>query len=742
MDITALQQAMSGQSITNGWDAICALNAAQATAIFFQQYLQNGPINPSALTLRAILLQDSDFWLLDLALGAPDVSFPADLTTQQCQLEMFLVKGTLLKFYADPGGDPPFIRSAIFVRPNESWLTGNVNLADLRGSENQVLGTIYVDFASGSYAPQIAGIDPASTLNTEIGLAVQTFFANNAVTYTIGHIGLSNIPTYLQPTDFRFMTQPAPGSSTGDGCIVICIQTTGNPGTLTPLAPYPIPSGNTAAVLVSNALLFTQVMADGLSREFASLGTVFSGVQAGALWQTRGSGGQIDVGVLGDTRDPHQPYSSDSSTNPTPVKVSTDGFTLAPASGGGGLSLNWTQTWDQYWTYFTYISSTESWMSAAADTQLVGSYSSVWTPQVNAKTDVVSFTGGGNANLAPQKAPGWFKAYVEDEYAVDHQFAQTFAARMEATLSNLDIPHVNTFALGNILFPSRQDVLSLTQAVVPADLLLTGQVASRLQVEPGNVSLKPGAQVQFSALLDGQPTTEVSWEIVPSNIGSFKNGLYTAPTQLGEPEVLVVVAILNADLNVTARAQILVYDPPSPTGLVITPSNFLVTQGNPMDLFVRDEQGSLIDADCTIAPATGSLERGWTTGMWVYLPPETITESSQVTVTAASNNGQSTGTATIQLATIEPVTLAPATATLSPNQSVLLTATAATCDTFTYAVFPTGAGTVSQPRKGSPTATYTAPASPGPNTRVMIAAYCIQNGTAGIALAEITLSAA
>src|SRR5215470_16027328 len=136
-EITA---AMSGQSSTNGWDAVCAYNASRANQIFFQQYLNNGPTHPD-LPLRAVVdIQNNLFYLIDVKLGPPEISFPTDLNMEQCQVLMFLISGGFVEFDAEN----QIIKSVVTVQPNQSWLTGAVNLAKVSGEVNTV-GKVAVD---------------------------------------------------------------------------------------------------------------------------------------------------------------------------------------------------------------------------------------------------------------------------------------------------------------------------------------------------------------------------------------------------------------------------------------------------------------------------------------------------------------------------------------------------------------------------------------------------------------------
>ncbi len=739
MKIDQIKAAMDGQSVTNGWDALCAFNAAQVSSIFFQQYLQEGPTHP-ALPLRAIVQQDgTDFWILDLRLGPPEVSFSADLNLQQCQVQMFLVKGVLVNFYA--AGKQPFIKSVLRVRPNESWLTGAVNLAQVSGTENQ-LGNVTVDLASGAYQPQVSGIDPASTLATQIGTAVQTFFENNHVAYPLGVIAISGVPECLQPTTFDFATQPAPEGKEGDGCVLVFIQTNGSKGALGQLNPYPIPAGYTAALLVSSQVIFNRLMPPFLNQIFQNVGTTFNGQQSNGGWKVVGSGGSLNVGVIGDNSG-HDPYSSDSSTDIAPVVAPADGFTIAPQ--GGSLLSSWDKQWNQWWTYWYGTPDGNGgviWSQMAGETSVTGTYSILSAPTVDPVSDIVSFNGNGSATLNPTDPPSWWESHVDPQYQVEAHFQSSLVSILQSTFSQLQIPSVNVLALSSILFPSRYDALSLTEAAVPCDLLVSGQVASALTVSPPTVNLQPGGTQQFTASLSGQPTSDVTWEIKPENIGSIDaSGVYRAPASIDDAQAVVITAINNKLESNTASAMVLVYEPPPSTGLLINPGELLLTQGSPGNLLVTDETGKAVDADCSLQPDLGTIAKDWGIGQWLYLPPETIEEATTVTVTAVSTGDSSkTGIATIQLAPIETVTITPASADLTVNQAVMLKASGTNLDKFTWVIYPTGSGSLQPDPDDSSMVTYVAPSSVSSEMQVMVAAYSL-DGSVGIGLAQINLAA-
>ena len=730
MDKKNVVGAMLGQPNTNNWEAVCAMNAAQVNALLFQQYLQDGPTN-SVKPLQAIL-QDSvtlDFVILDLMLGPLDVSFPT-LEHQQCQVTMSLVSGAVATF----DSDLQIITSAILVQPNESSLTGIVHLKKIAGKVSG-LGQVVVDLTSGAYQPAIKGVPPTSMLATEISTAVANFFANNATQYSLGTITASGVQACLQPTSFDVATQPAPDSTTGDGCILLLIQTNGTPGTVGPLDSYPIPDQQTAALIVSNQVIFNQLLPSNLNTQFPGTGQTFAGQLVGGVWQTSGNGGSINANEVEGQSDLTMYWTQDKQDgNGTPVVLPIDGFLVSPQSNELGVS--WQYSWKQGWGYLLPAHN----MPAGWDTIGMNlSYTGTAPANVDEVTDIVSFPVSASANVSYEKSSTLDDIFGNGTQAnhAGSQISNAVSAALKF-LGTLQLPDVHTFALANLLFPSSQ-VLSLQQASLPCDLLLTGTIASPLSVTPPTCTLQPGQSQQFTVA--GSDAGDITWEISP-NLGTIDaSGLYQAPSSVTQVEVVVVKAVSNTNVNLVGSAMVSIYEPIAPTDLVVGPASLLLTSGQAFSFAVTDESGAPVEANCTVNPNVGDLEPGYTTGVWNYTAPATIEASVQVTLTATSSaNPSATGVATITLQPTAPVQLTPSSATLTPGQTLQLSANS-TLDDYAWQVYSTEApGTIAATDSDNSQAIYTAPASVTSSQEVMVVAYSLSGDAVGIGLARITVN--
>lgn len=725
MNFQDLVSKLSNQTVTGGWDAVFAVDAAQINALFFQQYLQNGPTSP-AVPLRTVVQNGTDFWVLDLTLGPPEIAFSSDFSAEQAQVSMFIAGGQLIQF--DPISQT--VIAALSLAPDQSSLSGVLSLTNVTGEVSQ-LGAVAVDLGSNAYQPQITGIPTNSVLATEIGLAVQTFFANNRTQYPLGTISESDISAVLQPTQFRFVTQANPDVP-NDGAVLLLIQTTGSGGTPSPLSVYPIPDDAGVALIVSNSVMFNNLIGDALTPEFSNFNGTFAGQQSGGLWQTVATGGAISAGpyeVMSSFND-NTPYTSDDRTNKTPVSFPLAGMTVVPNQGA--ITVNLDTTWTQYYTIIGGHSQFE-----AVTSQLQATYNLTATPTVDSTTDIVSFSGNGTPQIVDPDPPGWFKKFLTADSPFPAQMVLDIQPTLETIFSKFELPSVNTFALSNILFPS-QHIANYQDASVPGDLLLAGQLSQPVSVSPAMATVSPGGTQSFTASSGGQNLSKVTWELTP-NIGSIDaNGNYTAPLTISRPLVVVVTAINSDDTKQTGSAMIQLFEPPPQTGLLISPPELLLTAGQTFSLQITDSSGNDTDATVTLSPNVGMLSQGFTTGGWIYTAPTGVTSPTVVTLTATGTTDPSqTGTATIEILSSDQITLSPASTTVAPGGTLNFSA-ASVFEDLLWFVSPISGGTIT-PNPSDPTqATFTASASAQTGQLVVVIALGLADA-AGVGLARVTI---
>jgi len=719
----AIAEALTGQDATNGWDAAYAMNLKQVNALFLQQYLQNGPTNP-AMPLRVILEVQASFWILDVVLGPPRLAFQAG--SQTATLEMELVCGSLISFDARHQK----IQNAALIRPNESKLTGPVALDKTQGEVKPPGNAVYADLGASAYSPSISGVDPKSVLSTEIGEAVRNYFKLNETRYPLGTIAPSNTPACLQPTDFHFVTQQKPGAN--DACVLLLIHTNGPAGQMGPLATYPIPDDASAVLIISGRVMFQGLLVDYLNQVFSSVGSHFSAPQSGAAWRVTSSGGTIDLGQIGrQGTDYNIVYSCDSGHREQPVRVACDGFTVEPSNGV--LKASWERQWDQHWGKYEGMNPRLGPQYSVHNSTIHAHFLQNGTPVVDPVSAEVSFSGSPDYKVETPNTESWLAQVLLFKINVPDVYKNGIASRISPILSNLHLPSVNTFALTNLLFPAKH-VVTMKKAAIPGDLYLTGALLQPINVSPVERVIAPGESVQFKA--EGRNTGDVVWNIKP-RIGSITGaGVYTAPKTIKQATVVVVTAVSKAEVG---SAMVLIHDSPAKGGVMVGPSISCVTAGQSTELSTTDSSGNTVTVNWTLTPKLGEIAEDW--GRYTYTAPASVESVTDIRITAVNTqHPDQHGEALIRLLPDAKVVVTPAQAQVKAGGTLELSAvvTGAAAEGLGWAVFPTGAGTVTQ-QDDRTKATYHAPANLPANRNVRVIAYTIDEG-AGLGAASITLT--
>ena len=719
--------AMSGQDASNGWDAAYGMSLQQVNALFLQQYLQNGPTN-STMPLRVVMQVQQTFWILDVVLGPPKLAFHADKET--ATLEMELVRGSLITF--DPRTSK--IGSAAQIRPNESKLTGPVELAKTKGEVNE-LGKVVADLGASAYTPSIAGVDPKSVLTNEIAQAVRTFFAANKTVYPLGAIAPNkDLPASLRPTDFHFYTQRKSGAS--DACVLLLIRTSGPAGTIGPLATYPIPDGQSAALIIASRVV-SGLLVEYLDQVFASIGSRFSTQQNGASWKVTANGGEIDFGQVGvKGLDYDQVFSCDANGFERPMHMSCAGFTVEPSQGN--LVASWNRDWMQYFGKFEGMSGKLGPQYSKHEMHVQVGFRQDGRPTVDPVTDEVTFSGNPSYSVTTPGAPSWFERIFLNRIDFPGMVRNKIQDKLGPIVSKVRLPSVNAFALTNVLFPSRH-VVSLKEAAIPADLYLTGTLVQPIEVTPAETAVVPGKTVQFKAA--GRNAADLLWSLKP-RIGTIDaNGVYTAPKNVHEATVVVVSAVSKHDASTSGSAMVLVYEPVAAGGVAVAPGAVVVAPGQSIDFSATNDKGEPIAVNWTLSPNLGRMTKGFLKGQYSYTAPASVDRATEIHATATNGeHANQHGVASIRLVPVVDVTVTPAEASVKPGGTVELTAAAPGIDPtqFRWAIFPTGAGSVTAHDDHS-RATYRAPATLPTEHEVRVVAYAIDDA-AGLGSADITLT--
>ena len=739
MDLAALTASIDGQPATAGWDAVCAIDTDGLNRLLLDWYLQDNPIAPVGRLQTAYV--SGDVWcLLDAELGPVRLSFPAATSGTTCTVTRRITGGALLLCHRTP---TPHIVDAVPLGGAGASLTGTLELTKVTGTTAG--GSVQLDLGAGSWTAEVAGL-PASGPAKDLARAVAAYYAANPSIIVLGGVGTSKVGPFLQPTSFELATQAKPGTR-GDGCVLLLITTNGTPGTVGALPVYPIPDGHSAALLVSNHTLFNGILPSQLS----SHGSVIDATAVGScgtdgVWRTIIQSGTANLGAIEIGAPDDGPYSSNGEqysswwsrfwhnghTQERAVSVPLSGLTVGSSSSG--LSASHSAQWQQGWDYTTttwwgHIPHTEATFNRVATTL---TYQASATPVIDPATCLVTFAWSGAPSCVSQLTTDQWRLFKTDPGAA---IAAQIVARMTAVFKALTLAEVNTFALQNLLFYGR-NALRLTAGSVPADLVLTGNLAPFLAVDPVSSEVTAGdSPVAFSATLGGKPTASRLWQVIPAVGRIDTSGSYTPPPQVTAPTVVQVTATDGTD---SGRALVVVMPRPA-GGLVVVPANRIAAAGVQLYLTVHDASGAPVtDVSWTIAPAgSGSITPSG--DAWAYHTPNQVTAPAIVTLTASTSGGRN-GAATVAVVPTVPLTVTTNQTSVKPGAQVTLTASANGIDLtqVRWLLSTPGTGTLSALQGPSITFTAAKPAAGG-STTPEVAAY-LAEADCPFALATATIT--
>jgi hypothetical protein len=681
---------------TNGWDAVFAMNTAQINQIFFQHYLKEGPARQaSALRFVVDAEQPNQYYVLAAELGPPEVNL------EKNKLQMFIISGKL--FFVDSG-----LVDWVLPIAHDSLLTGTLQFDKITGKD--VAGNVVLNLAAAAFDPSISGVDPASTLPGLMSQAISTYYRNNATQIPLGTIVTGELTPALQPKTFHFYTQQKPDSD--ETCLVLFIQTNGQDGKIAPLTSYPISAQNTVELVISDAAIF-----GGIVPLSPVPGLSLSGVQdQQGHWSTVANG-TIDAGYAGDTEEPGVlGYSSDRYGNYAEILVPVNNLKIS--ADQGHLTASWSTSWTQY-----YISP----IRWPCHLDMTASFVMASSPKVNPDTCVVSFDGNGKADVS---------GGTDFLDACNITPLQITGAIQESLnpIQSISLLQLNTFALANLIFPSGHKV-RLSSVELPTDLALHGSLVVPLAVQPDRATVAPKLTQQFTVA----GVQAVSWAVSPPGRGTISvSGLYTAPANLPQTEVAVITAIDKNDLNKVGYAMVVIEQPKSKTGIVISPGTTWIAAGKSVAFNVTSDTGTPLEASVKLDPdGMGTLAEGDSTGQWTYTAPSQVTSPSVAKVVATSADKSKTGEAQFKLMPSSVVIdISPASPDIAAGGSVNFTVKGG--DNLTWMAWPIG--TITGDDSG---AKYSAPANIQGEQRVRVIAYSVhpeKGAKLGIAHVKIASS--
>ncbi|HEU4546978.1 MAG TPA: hypothetical protein VFR88_11865, partial [Microlunatus sp.] len=171
MDLAALTGQLGGAPQTQGWDAVVAIDATGMNQLLQNWFLGQNPNAPEVVVHTCFTDGDGTGYLLDVMLGAPQLSFAADSPAGSAAATMtrLVVSGQLLIY--DP--QSYVVSSVLNLTPDCASVTGELALTSTLGST--ALGEVVLELGTGAWQASIVGLtDP--TLSGALDVAVTSYY--------------------------------------------------------------------------------------------------------------------------------------------------------------------------------------------------------------------------------------------------------------------------------------------------------------------------------------------------------------------------------------------------------------------------------------------------------------------------------------------------------------------------------------------------------------------------------------
>jgi len=280
-----------------------------------------------------------------------------------------------------------------------------------------------------------------------------------------------------------------------------------------------------------------------------------------------------------------------------------------------------------------------------------------------------------------------------------------------------------------------------------ASATVTLGAASSVTVSPSSAQLKPGAQLQFSAMVNGTTSSLVIWSVSGSgcsgsSCGSISSsGLYTAPASAPNPPLVAVTATSVSDPTKSGSATVTITSGGA-ISISISPTTAQVGIGGQQQ-FTATVSGSSNTAVTWTISGTGCAGTtcGTITTSGLYTAPAVPPSPPFFSVKATSVADPSkSASASVTVVTVITVGISPTTAKLAPSASQQFTAQVGGSSNTTVSWTLSGSGcTGSACGKITTAGLYTAPAVV-PNPPSVVVTATSQADPSKSASAQVTIA--
>ncbi len=681
--VDELLSAMQDQSITEGWDVICAMDADKINTLFAQQYVLQVEQQPTFFTLNGTYTIQQDILsveFINLVLGPPLISFNPG--TDEANLQMNFVSGTVNLL----DGNNTIITSQAIAIADQFQVSGSVPLADLVGEVNNHQVVLDISNAKGF----TASLGIAQGAETLLGKHFLDFLQENtnsnnpnSFNFVLGTLVYDASGTNLTPVSFDLSTQT---SGEGDnGRLLLLIQTTysstgGTPNWSPSNFTNIIPDGYSTTLIVSSQAMFQGIVKSTYESDFANVGLKLQvNKTSNGVCSLTSNAGQIDFGVIqtqhnvtGGTA-----YYWSGTFDWSYPKGENTQHVVLPLSGiqisiqdRKTVSISANLGWGQPWGISYPVPRSEGYQGSET-VPMNASISSSMPLSVDPATQIVNFAGTPSINV-PVPSPGGDFGNVWPEgggQLIGQIVSGTNTALTQ--LFSVGVPAVNTFAVSNLLFPGSH-ILNFQDVYIPGDLVIFGDIySSALTTSPVSAIAAAGQTYQFSASSSGKPAS-ATWSLKGQKFpwGQISaTGLYTAPAHVSKAQWVQVTATTSD--NQSSAILFLV-----PAGVLLSPDVVILPGTATQQFFAAIDGGSSQSVAWSISPAgVGAIAADGT-----YTPPASVQAPTAVTITATVQQGTSTlsGSALAVVTaglTTGSILTTPTSAALAPSQTQKFTAT-------------------------------------------------------------------
>ncbi|MCT8342954.1 MULTISPECIES: COG1470 family protein [Photorhabdus] len=643
----------NGKTKTLGWDIVAAYDRTKINMLFEQQYVRK----VSEGTHFSPIFWESGNKKIkfdNLILGVPLISFEnSSIERSQATVKLNFISGTIIELYDDGR-----VKNYQRITPNNDYhMTITVDLIAATGSVGND-GKVVVEFKTGALGV-VNVIDDAPA---EVREFFRNWLKDNDVTYELGILKLDNTAG-LVPKMFKIRTQPAPGANLygsdnyGHGAVLLFIATNYNPnGGVLPTSsnnfPYLIPDNRSAVLIISNKILFENI----LKPQYEHLLPSSTGVNLELVKidsQKDDSAKYLNItNGYSESDEPVQykrghytvwtglvEYNGTTSIWPEKVKIPYSGMYIKPGkekiifSGVGNNSQPYHFTQNVGVLENSLISGHYS--KQKIDFYVDGSIDI--TPKVISNDEIeLESNYGMRTEYDKQGSSGWGGLIGPD---FESEFIDKTAEIVKGVVENkltkvaeVELDSISLFAVNHLLFPE-SNYLEFDKVYVPGDMVLFGDISptsTAFKINDLQLTMPVKTKHKFTT----NTNATVNWSITPAELGSINanTGDYMAPTKIKGNSQIVTITATDSSTNAKASAVVTLL----PSSVSISPS-FVVINENDVNKNVNFTVYGNKKVNWSVETGTGY---GGVDANGKYTPPASFPAGyNMVTVTAVADNG-------------------------------------------------------------------------------------------------------